>query len=103
VNWQNTYKILKGVPIQTFQKLPTGYGRKEVYEALNKIRDFRNRINHNESICFVDRRLDFSYAKEIYQTITQILNWIDPYIQSSLYEIDRVLKTIEKEENKQQC
>lgn len=96
------YKILKGVPIQAFQKLPAGYGRKEVYEALNKIRDFRNRINHNESICFVGRRLDFSYAKEIYQTITQILNWIDPDIQSSLYEIDRVLKVIEKEENKQQ-
>lgn len=95
------YKILKGTPIQAFQKLPTNHGRKEVYEALNKIRDFRNRINHNEPICFVNKELDFSYAKEIYQTIILILNWIDPDIQSSLLEIDQVLKVIKKEENKQ--
>lgn len=97
------YKILKGTPIQAFQKLPSGYGRKEVYEALNRIRDFRNRINHNESICFVDGKLDFSYARETHQIIIQILNWIDPDIQSSLNEIDRILKVIEKEENKQRC
>ena len=94
------YKILKGIPIQAFQKLPAGYGRKEVYDALNQIRDFRNRINHNESICFVDKKLDFSYAKGIYQTLLQVLNWIDPDIQSSLYEVDKVMKTIEKEERK---
>jgi hypothetical protein len=42
------YKILKGKPIQIFHSLPPKHGRKEVNDELEKIRIFRNRINHNE-------------------------------------------------------
>lgn len=96
------YKILKGTPIRAFKKLPTGYGRKEVYDALSRIRDFRNRINHNEPICFVNGQLNFSDARDTYTTIIELLKWIDPDIQSSLNEIDKVLKIIDKEEIKLQ-
>ena len=61
----------------------------------------RNRINHNEPICFVNRKCDFSYVKNMYMIISDFLTWIDPEIMPSLREVDKVCKIIEKEENKQ--
>lgn len=95
------YKLLKGVPSKVFQKLPSNYGRKEVYETLNLIRNFRDRINHNEPVCFVNGQLDFSYVRDMYHVISNFLIWIDPVIMSSLQGVDRVLDIIDKEEKKQ--
>ena len=63
--------------------------------------ELRNRINHNEPICFVNRKCDFSYVKGMYTIISDFLTWIDPEIMPSLKEVDKVCKIIEKEENKQ--
>lgn len=95
------YKILKGVPTKVFKHLPPGYGRKDISNILFDIREFRNRIFHNEPICFVNNKIDFSYAKDIYASIINILTWIDPQIPISLHELDRVLKVIDDEEKKQ--
>lgn len=95
------YKLLKGIPCKVFQKLPSEYGRKEIYEILNAVRTFRNRINHNEPICFINGKMDFSYARNMYHLILDFLNWIDPIIALSLKEVDKVLETINKEEKKQ--
>lgn len=95
------YKILKGVPAKAFKYLPAGYGRKDISNTLFEIREFRNRIFHNEPICFVNNKIDFSYARKIYALITGVLGWIDPKIHTSLLEIDRVLKVIDDEERKQ--
>ena len=37
----------------------------------------------------------------MYGIISDFLTWIDPEIMPSLKEVDKVLKVIEKEENKQ--
>lgn len=95
------YAILKGVPCRIFHKLPSGYGRKEVFAILNEIRNFRNRINHNEPICFNGGNIDFHYVTQMYQFIMDLLTWIDPDILSSIKEIDKVKETIDKESKKQ--
>jgi len=46
------YRLLAGRPIQIFSGLPTNYGRREIANDLNSVRRLRNRINHNEPICF---------------------------------------------------
>ena len=84
-----------------FKKLPSGYGRKEINDIIVQVRELRNRINHNEPICFVNRKCDFSYVKNMYMIISDFLTWIDPEIMPSLREVDKVCKIIEKEENKQ--
>ena len=61
----------------------------------------RNRINHNEPICFVNKKCDFSYVREMYRLISKFLSWIDPEIMPSLKEVDKVIKTIDKEEQTQ--
>lgn len=84
------YRLLKGKPIQIFHTLPTGYGRKEVNEKLAEIRRFRNRINHNEPICFNGHHVDFSKALDVHCSIMNLLNWIDPQIVKLIADIDKV-------------
>ncbi len=94
----HNYKLLKGKPIQIFKYLPSGYGRKEVNELLNNIRRFRNRINHNEPICFKEDNIDFSNTILVYNSIIKILSWINPDIISFISDIDTVIKNIKQTE-----
>lgn len=89
------YRILKGRPIQIFHTLPSGYGRKEVNDELDKIRRFRNRINHNEPICFKGNAVDFSEAIRVHQSIINLLTWIDPEITKWTSGLDNVRITIQ--------
>lgn len=90
------YRLLKGKPIQIFHSLPPGYGRKEVNEALDKVRRFRNRINHNEPICFNGNNIDFGQALVVHNCIINLLTWIDPEILKLISDMDKVEKTIDK-------
>lgn len=84
------YKLLKGRPIQLFNYLPSNCNRKIILDELNQIRQFRNRIYHNEHICFKNSKVDFSNAESIYQSILSLLNWIDPEIVKFTKAIDQV-------------
>ncbi|MBO9617966.1 MAG: hypothetical protein J7539_02930 [Niabella sp.] len=88
------YKLLSGRPIQIFNNFPPGHGRSDVCDRLNKIRRFRNRINHNEPICFNGSVIDFAYPAEIYNAIAEILIWIDPELIEWIKEFDRVRENI---------
>jgi len=94
------YALLKGVPCQIFKSLPTGYGRKEVNNAIQEIRTLRNRVSHNEPLCFSDKVYDMTYAKEMYGKINDFLSWINPEITSSLKKesLDCVCEEIDKAE-----
>lgn len=84
------YRLLLGRPIQIFNNIPSGHGRKDVCDRLNKIRQFRNRINHNEPICFNGSLIDFKYVEEVYEAIIEILKWIDPDLIIWIKNIDSV-------------
>lgn len=72
------YRLLLGRPIQIFSCIPSGHGRSDIFDRLNKIRQFRNRIHHNEPICFNGNTIDFTYVEDIYKSIIDILKWLDP-------------------------
>ena len=84
------YRLLLGRPIQVFHNLPSGHGRSDACDRLNKIRQFRNRINHNEPICFNGAAIDFTYVEEVYDAIIEILTWIDPELIKWVKDIDTV-------------
>ncbi|SEA23764.1 Abi family protein [Pedobacter hartonius] len=88
------YRLLQGRPIQIFTHLPPSIGRREVRDRLNDIRQFRNRINHNEPICFNGNNIDFTYAESIYRSVHEILSWIDPDINAFTSDLDKVLREI---------
>lgn len=88
------YIILSGVPIQIFNHLPAGTSRVDILNRLSKIRKFRNRISHHEPICFNATTIDFTYAEDVYNTIIELLNWIDPNLTKFTADIDQVTKKI---------
>lgn len=90
------YKLLLGRPIQAFNHLPSGHGRKEVSERLNKIRLMRNRINHNEPVCFKGSCIDFSCVEDVYSAAIDILSWIDPDLVNWVKDINGVQSKIAK-------
>ena len=90
------YRLLKGKPIQIFRSLPPAHGRKEVNDELNKVRRFRNRINHNEPICFNGNNIDFTETLEVHKSIINLLTWIDPEITRMISDLDTVKRTIGK-------
>jgi hypothetical protein len=90
----HNYRLLRGKPIQIFKTLPPGHGRKEVNDELDKIRRFRNRINHNEPVCFSGNSVDFTETLAVYQSILKVLTWIDPELLKFISDLDKVQKTI---------
>jgi len=76
------YTILNGVPIRIFYCLPTGANRQTVDTTLTRIRNFRNRVYHNEPILFSidtngNSHFDLTLAKDVYNDIQNIFKWLD--------------------------
>jgi hypothetical protein len=89
------YRLLIGKPIQIFSILPSGHGRKEITDELDKIRRFRNRISHNEPICFSGNNIDFSLANDALVSIKKVFQWIDPDLLKFIKNIDKADKSIQ--------
>jgi hypothetical protein len=90
------YKILKGRPIKIFEKLPNNIGRVDILNSLNKIRRFRNRINHNEPICFEGLNIALTIPIEVLEAICSLLKWINPETLKLLDEFNDVENEIRK-------
>ena len=58
--------------------------RKNVSAPLNRFRAFRNRVFHNESICW-----NMKKVQEIHDELLLVLEWINKYLPEWLKEIDR--------------
>ncbi len=88
------FRILRGRPIQIFNYLPAGTSRVDILTRLTKVRKFRNRISHHEPICFNGTAIDFTDALDVYNTIIELLNWIDPNLSGFIADLDQVTKKI---------
>ncbi|RTY76030.1 hypothetical protein EKL96_00605 [Flavobacterium sp. LS1R10] len=71
------YRLIGGIVIHSFSNKPAGINRSAISQKLNRIREFRNRVYHNEPVCFYGNAIDFSYAENIKNEIYEMLNWID--------------------------
>lgn len=90
------YKILRGRPIKIFKYLPREYGRTEILNELNRVRQFRNRINHNEPICFTGSAIDFTNAIAVYASISSLITWLDSELATWIGNFDDIKQTIAK-------
>ncbi|KZE82994.1 hypothetical protein AV926_05470 [Myroides marinus] len=88
------YRLLNGQIIHIFPYKPATESRASLYTKLSKIRDFRNRVNHCEPICFNQNNIDCSEAQAILDTIYDLINWIDPNLTKFFREIDNVRNKI---------
>jgi Abi-like protein len=90
------FKLLRGAPIKIFGKLPTGHRRIDIANALHAIRNFRNRIYHNEPICFDGGRFDLREANLVHAHIQNLSQWMDPYFGAWIKQATRVHKVLGK-------
>lgn len=76
------FKLLKAEPLKSFQHIPKSTNRDTVHRLLKSVLDFRNRIYHNEPICFgMDSRtnetiIDLSIAQRVYENVYTLLFWM---------------------------
>ncbi|MDR0681775.1 MAG: hypothetical protein LBG15_08010 [Dysgonamonadaceae bacterium] len=84
------YRLIGGVVIHCFPHKPFYINRNILNGRLNRIREFRNRIYHNEPVCFSGNTIDFTYAHTVKQDIYELLSWIDSDLVSYLKKIDTI-------------
>lgn len=63
-----------------FNHKPKTVNRSILSAKLKRIREFRNRIYHNEPICFKGTAIDFSTANNIMNDIHDVIKWINPVL-----------------------
>lgn len=88
------FKLIEGTIIKAFPHKPAHVNRKEIALILKDIREFRNRVYHNEPICFKGNSKDFSKAIQIRSNIFEMSQWIDPKLLKVLDYYDNILQKI---------
>lgn len=71
------YGLLTGSVIRCFPARPREVNRRVISSMLNRIRGFRNRVYHNEPICFSGCQISFDAAHTIQHEIYTMLKWMD--------------------------
>ena len=93
------YRLIGGVVIHCFPNKPTNVNRSILSQKLNRIRDFRNRIYHNEPICFCGNNIDFAYATQIKNELYELLNWINNDLPAYVKTFDKIDNKIKSASN----
>lgn len=90
------YRLVSGRVIRCFPHRPRStVQRLEISERLDRIRDLRNRVYHNEPICFGAGCVDFSQARQVHQDILDLFGWIDPIAGTYAAGFDQVIAEID--------
>jgi hypothetical protein len=84
------YMLIGGIVIHCFPNKPRNVNRSILSQKLDRIKDFRNRIYHNEPICFNGNKIDFSYANQIKTELYELLEWIDSDLSNYAKTFDSI-------------
>jgi hypothetical protein len=84
------FRLIGGVVIGCFPGKPAHENRNSINRKLVSIRKFRNRVYHNEPICFNGRNPDFTNATQVKSDILDLIKWIDPDLEGYLSYFDGI-------------
>ncbi len=102
------FSILVGVPARIFTKTPPATKRQMIFDKLNRIRGFRNRVYHNDHIIFAKDKygnpiFSIARANQTYEDIRDIFTWLDldfdawtKKINNVPFELERANHVIDK-------
>lgn len=88
------FRLVGGAPLQCFVHKPTNINRSALAGKLNTIRQFRNRVYHNEPICFQGLNINFSEVQQTISDIYEIIEWIEPQLKVYLKSFDTLDRKI---------
>jgi hypothetical protein len=84
------YSLVNGQPIHIFVNKPTSENRASIYNKLDDIKNFRNRVNHCEPLCFTGHSIDCTIALDIRTKLYNLIEWIDPNLVPFFKSIDNI-------------
>lgn len=84
------FSLIRGSIMGCFPLKPSWANRSRIAVTLQGIRDFRNRIYHNEPICFNCNSINFGHAERIRQDIYSLLNWMDSETANHILFFDNI-------------
>jgi Abi-like protein len=84
--------LLRVFPSKPISTPTTQYNHTYIFNQLSQINDIRNRIAHHEPICFISQQpiKDSSYARQHYNLILQLFEWMNIDETALLYGIDHI-------------
>ena len=85
--------LLRIFPLKPTSTPAIHYNHSFVFNILEKINSLRNRIAHNEPICFMDNQpvINTMYARQHYNLILQLFQWMNIDALSLLYGLDHII------------
>lgn len=86
----HNYSLVGGQPIQIFVNKPLIENRASIYSKLIDIKNFRNRINHCEPLCFTGNNIDCSYVIGIREKLYDLIEWIEPDLVPFFQKVDNI-------------
>lgn len=89
------YSLIGGQPLHIFAHKPTIEHRASVYAKLDAIRNFRNRVNHCEPICFNGNVIDCSEVMAVRAKLYDLVRWIDPDLVPFFEAIDNIQNKVD--------
>ena len=89
------YSLIEGQPLHVFVHKPPTENRASIYSKLNAIRNFRNRVNHCEPICFNANGIDCSEVISIVTKLYDLICWIEPDLVPFFKSIDNTQNKID--------
>ena len=84
------YGLIGGQPIYVFPGRPATENRASLYDKLDDIRNFRNRVNHCEPLCFVGNTINCAGALAIRTTLYNLVSWIEPDLVPFFQSVDNI-------------
>ncbi len=84
------YSLVSGQPIYIFSNKPSGENRASLHQKLEDIKNYRNRMNHCEPLCFNANVIDCSHALAIRTLLYQLIDWMDPALRPYFESIDAI-------------
>ncbi len=84
------YSLIGGQPIHIFVNKPAIEDRASLYSKLDDIRNFRNRVNHCEPLCFNGNNIDCTQTLEIRTKLYDLIRWIEPELVPFFESVDNV-------------
>ena len=84
------YSLISGQPLHIFVGKPSRENRASIYSKLDDIRNFRNRVNHCEPLCFVGNNIDCIRVLDIRRKLYLLLKWIEPELIPFFDNIDNI-------------
>lgn len=94
---QNQFNATGRILLRVFPSKPLStpsiqYNNIYIFNQLAQLNDIRNRMAHHEPICFLPEQpiIDTIYARQHYNLILQLFNWMQIDVAALLYGLDHI-------------